>query len=240
MNRSKRGHASGMSSISSVVRRLRSDFVMPKSPLQTPDPYTLIAGLGIANPEDIPYYAEVGRFIVQYAKAEAAVHILARKLTGLNDDPARIIFSGMRLDDLATRVRGLMRISTANAHIFHDVDACLTQLDVISKQRSKLVHRHVEYADGAMQVTNAFIAKSLENVEKDVFTPEDLTAMMTDCGTINLRLLLASGLTWNLGDEVREVLYWPWRYTPPRPTPQAKLPRKEKKSHLRRRRASQR
>ena len=202
---------------------------MPKSP--KPDPRTLIAGLGIANPEDTTYFAEVGRFLVQYAKAEAAVHILTRKMSGLKDDQARIIFGDMRLGDLATRIRGMMRI--AKADNISDVDKCLNQLDVISKQRNKLVHRYVEYAGGAIHVTNAFITKSLENVEKDVFTPDDLTAMMTDCGTINLRLLLASGLTWKLSDEVREVLYWPWKYKPPQPDPPVKSLRKEKKSRQR-------
>jgi hypothetical protein len=47
--------------------------------------------------EDTPYFAALGRFITQYAAAEAGVHLLCRHLSGLSDDKARALISGMRL-----------------------------------------------------------------------------------------------------------------------------------------------
>jgi len=46
---------------------------------------------------DTSHYEAVGRFVTTFATAEAAVHMLARKLSGLSDAKARIIFGGMRL-----------------------------------------------------------------------------------------------------------------------------------------------
>jgi hypothetical protein len=51
----------------------------------------LLALFGEMSREDTPYFAAVGRFIVEYAAAEAAAHLLARHLSGLSDEKARII-----------------------------------------------------------------------------------------------------------------------------------------------------
>jgi hypothetical protein len=61
------------------------------------------------TPENEPYFAALGRFIVSYAMAEHQVHLLARHLSRLSDAKGRIIFSSMRLSDLSERVRGLLR-----------------------------------------------------------------------------------------------------------------------------------
>jgi hypothetical protein len=59
---------------------------------------------------DTPHYEAVGRFVTSYANAESAVHLLARQLSGMSDEKARIVFGGMRLADLIDIIRHFMRI----------------------------------------------------------------------------------------------------------------------------------
>ncbi|HEX7563032.1 MAG TPA: hypothetical protein VF396_07220, partial [Bradyrhizobium sp.] len=54
---------------------------------------------------DTPHYEALGRFVTTFATAEAAVHLLARHLSGLSDEKARIIFGGMRLPDISDIIR---------------------------------------------------------------------------------------------------------------------------------------
>jgi hypothetical protein len=171
-------------------------------------------------PEDQPYYAALGKFIASYAGAESQVHVVARRLTRLNDDKARIVFSGMRLGDLAERVRGLLRVSKARNRRYDEVDGCLRQLDLIATQRNNLVHRFVTYEAGKIKVTNIVVSKSISAPEWDTFTITDFENMESDCTAITLRL-------WaSLGNKMKpDVKLWanePWRYKPPQPAQKPK------------------
>jgi hypothetical protein len=163
--------------------------------------HPLIADMGIHNPEDVPYFADLGRLFVVHARAEAAMHILARKL-----DPGAPDFSKERIKMLTARIR-----KTVGAAESADVNECLTQLKLISTERDKFAHRFVEYFRGKLQVSNEFSSKQFE---KDVFTTQMLSDMMTDCGHICIRLLRAAGITWPLQQGILEQLHGPWLYTP--------------------------
>jgi hypothetical protein len=218
--RSKRCHASGSSSLSLDVR----DFAMVKNP----DYAHLFAPFLSASlptiKEDDPYFAALGRFIVRYAAAEHQVHGLAIRLAGITEAKGRIIFSGMRLGDLAERVRGLLRATKASERLYSEVDACVTQIDIIGTQRNKLVHRFSMYHSGAIFVTNLPTAKSEAAIEGQSFTLADLTQMTTDCLCITLRLLYVKAKKPTTKED-RETLRWsrgPWRYKPPPPAQKAK------------------
>jgi len=142
-------------------------------------------------PEDEPYMAALGRFIVSYATAEHQVHLLARHLTRLSDAKGRIVFNGMRLGDLSERVRGLLRVTKASPKRYAEADACFQQLDLISAQRNNLVHRFVRYHNKRILVTNIVIAKSIEAAEEQVFTKDDLEHMDGDCTAITIRFAIA-------------------------------------------------
>jgi hypothetical protein len=168
------------------------------------------------SPEDEPYMAALGRFIVAYSAAEHQVHLLARHLTRLSDVKGRIVFSGMRLGDLSERIRGLLRVTRASAKRYTEADTCLQQLDLIATQRNNLVHRFVRYHNKRILVTNVVIAKSVQTAEEQVFTKDHLAHMDDDCTAITIRLRLLCG-----GPEVTTpIRKWarrPWRYKPPRP-----------------------
>ncbi len=166
--------------------------------------------------EDEPYFAALGRFITAYAMAEQQVHLFARHLTRLNDAKARIVFSGMRLGDLAERIRGLLRVNNTAAKRYNEADQCLRQFDYIATQRNNLVHRFVRYGEKKILVTNVVIAKSVDASEHHAFTIADLENMDSDCTAITLRLRLLCGGKES-SPSVRKWARQPWRYTRPQP-----------------------
>jgi hypothetical protein len=174
-------------------------------------------------PEDDPYFAAYGRFIANYAAAEQAVHFLARRLSRLTDAKARIIFSGMRLSDLAERVRGLLRVTNSTSKKYNEIDACLTQLDLISDERNKLIHRWVIYSNRKIWVSNVATAKIRASFEVVSFDIDDFKHMNDDCLAISFRLTRYIG-QYALSRPSRKSLAWarsPWRYKRTAPnTPQ--------------------
>jgi hypothetical protein len=177
--------------------------------------------------EDIPYFEAIGRLIVEYAAAESALHILARKLSGLSDAKARAIFAGMRLSDLTDRIRHMMRLDNIPDDWFADIDGCLVQLDKIATKRHNLVHRQVNYRSGAVLVSNWLTAKSVSTAEEDSLDMAALEAMKIDCIVISLRLnFLADPELAASNADIRRLLHLPWRYTPPQPKKKTKQPRK--------------
>jgi hypothetical protein len=205
----------------------------------TDDSVSYAAGLlnflktAVPPSEDQPYFAALGKFITAYAIAEHQVHLLARRLTRLNDAKARIVFSGMRLGDLAERIRGLLRVTKATTKRYNEVDACLQQLDLIATQRNNLVHRFVLYKHGQIEVTNITISKSIDTFEIQKFTIADFENMDSDCSSITIRLRIICGGT-EASPELRKWARGPWRYKPPQPAQKPKQPRSIPRSQKRR------
>jgi hypothetical protein len=208
--------------------------ILPNVPSNTPPP-AWFPGILFGPPRDeTAYYAAFGRFVAAFALAEAGAHIAARYFSGLGEDAARVIFSGMRLSDLAEKLRKLTR---KTGH-FQEIDELLTHLDLISKERDKFVHRLVEYdRQTGFRVTNRLTVKSLDNVEQHTFTIEELKAMEDDCKAIFFRL----GVSAKQLDEIRfagsgltlGAMYMQWRYKPPS---RAKKPKQRRASPQSRRR----
>jgi hypothetical protein len=173
------------------------------------------------------YFESLGRFIAAYAVAEAAVHELARSLSKLPEAKARVIFAGMRLSDLADRIRAMQRIDSNEGETL-EVESCLVQLDAIADMRNKLVHRYVSYQFGQLVVSNMFTAKSREGIQHEFLTRPDLDNMAADCRRIFVRLVnLADGKKHPPEEEA--VLRLPWQYKPAQPTPEGKSPRTGRK-----------
>jgi hypothetical protein len=137
---------------------------------------------------DTPHYEAIGRFVTSYANAEAAVHLLARYLSGLSDEKARIIFGGMRLADLSDIIRHFIKIDDLAPQTQTTIDSCLTQLVLISKRRHSLVHRSTNVLHNRLMVTNVLTTKSLKATEMEFFDLIELADMQADCGSIYIRL----------------------------------------------------
>lgn len=186
--------------------------------------------LGLIAPPatDKAHYEALGRFLSSFASAEGAVHLVARKLTGLSDEKARILFAGFRLSDLLERIRGLIqleRTSKPEDETLTDIEECVEQLLQISTRRHNLVHRGVTYFAGTLISGNALIAKTLASIETEAISEETLTDMQLDCGAIFMRLSYiadprTSDETWRRALRLR-----PWRYEPPPPNSRNRNPR---------------
>jgi len=91
----------------------------------------------VNSTSDREAYATVGQLVVEFARAETYVHLLAERILG-HTHKGRIVFNGMRLGQLADRIRGMLKTDNVDAAEYADIDACLIQMDMISKVRHKL------------------------------------------------------------------------------------------------------
>jgi len=110
---------------------------------------------------DTPHYEAIGRFVTTFATAEASVHVLARYLSGLSDEKARIIFGGMRLPDISDIIRQIGKIDNLATEVWEAIDNCLTQVGLIAKRRHIIVHRSSYFFDGKVVATNVFTSNEL-------------------------------------------------------------------------------
>jgi hypothetical protein len=182
---------------------------------------------------DTPHFEAIGRFVTTFATAEAAIHMLARHLSSLSDEKARIVFGGMRLPDLADIIRHFMRIDNLDAVDQECIEGCLRQIVLISKRRHSVVHRSTNFFDGKLLVTNVLTTKSLKATESEIFEIQELSDMQADCHFIYLRL---DNITHpdrkSEFDALAEamILRGPWRYKPlPPKTPNLKPRAKSQK-----------
>jgi hypothetical protein len=184
---------------------------------------------------DAPYFEAIGRFIVEYAAAEGAMHLIARKYSGMGEDKARIVFSGMRLGDITERIRGILKTDKIEDGFQIEIDKCITQLDLISSERNKIVHRYTSYDKDHISVTNVMTAKSVASSERHIFRIEDLRNMTGDCSRIYLRMLIiVDNLMHHFATAGAAIaVYGPWQYIPARPTPKPKPPREVPQSRKR-------
>ena len=187
-----------------------------------------LAGLLEEPRKEVDFFAALGEFIVSYALAEAAVHVLVRALSGMEEDRARAVFSGMRLGDLTGRARQMMRLGIEPT-IFQErkegkwtqddydfMDACFAQLDKISAVRGELVHRTVTFTENNFKVSNLFTAKSVLHTQTRYVSFDDLEAMDRDCLKIFVRLhwlAQRETLVDGVNAEAQKALDEPWRYT---------------------------
>lgn len=174
----------------------------------------------VPAPEDEPYYAAIGRFIVQYAACEGAVHMLARRLSQIKDERARLLFGGMRTGDVIDRIRSMWRLRKHSEKNTAELETCLTQYDIMGTCRDKIAHRFTSYHSGAILVSNMLTAKNLVHAERDVFSLEDLKNLYSDCTRLYLRFedIYRGKLMRSPHDAMmRPIVRIAWRYTPPAP-----------------------
>jgi hypothetical protein len=171
------------------------------------------------NADEPALYEAIGRFVTAFASAEAGVHLIARKLSGLDDEIGRALFKGMRLTDMIERVRALLRIEPEDrsrpafaCEAATIVEACLTQLVLISGQRHNLVHRVTGCGASGIFVTNVLNSKSYDNAEFETYTLTELMALTSDCQDIFYQFdRLAAG---NRLNETLKVGVPEWQYKP--------------------------
>jgi len=169
-------------------------------------------------PSEKDYYATIGEFIVSYAQAECLVNQLGRKLSGLKEDKARILFAGMRFGDMKSRILAMLRISKRTQKTKKEIEVCLQHLDVIGLERDKMCHRSFAYEAWSVRITNQLTAKSMLEYEQDLFSLGDLLAMQLDCLKITIRIshVINPALRREANKRFLHQIHGPWTYTPAR------------------------
>lgn len=166
------------------------------------------------KPDEDRIYAAFGRFIASYALAEAAFHVAARFFSGMPDNKARIVFSGMRLGDVIDRLRAFVH----GMLLASDVEEAIIQFNKLGDVRDQFVHRLIEYDHGrGLTVTNRLTSRSTQSGEPEIFGLTDLEDMEFDCRVIFGRLLNLCNVPDYHGvpfDITLLGLIGPWRYKP--------------------------
>jgi hypothetical protein len=182
-----------------------------------------------APKEDEKYYAAFGRFIAAYAAAETAVHMVARKISGLQDARARVLFGGMRIGEVVTRTKALLAKSKRSEKVKSDILSCFAQFDIVGLERDRMVHRYSHYSNGSIIVSNTSTAKHVVHAEEHQFTIGDFLAMHIDCLTIYLRLSRIANPLFKKTDSpgFEKGLFEPWQYKPAPQLPPKKETRRQ-------------
>jgi hypothetical protein len=167
------------------------------------------------KPTEDMFFAALRRLITEYALIEAAIHIIARYISALSEEDARIIFSGMRIKGVIERIRDLSK--SAPTEFKNEFETCMSQFNLIGEQRDKLVHRAINQIEDVLLVTNSLTAKTKALIATDKFKLDDLRNMQNDCLAIYLRLhYLTSPELRGKDSSAEKFVYSAWRYKPPK------------------------
>lgn len=166
--------------------------------------------------DTIPNYALIGRLITEFARAEAYIHLLATRMAGMEQDRASLIFSGMRMSDVATIIRSMALYDSLEKEEFSDIDACLVQLELVGRERNKLAHRFVSISADKIEASNHYTAKTPEHVLSDEYTADMMQNMISDCIRIRERIWRHTDGEGrrNKSAERMAYLFGPWRHVP--------------------------
>jgi len=167
----------------------------------------------LLEPNPVPTEPEilshVGRLVTQYAMTEGALHRLARKLSGLSEAKARIVFGGMRRIDLVQRTRALMALAKRSSRSIAEFETCASQLQVIADHRDLLAHRASLYSKGVLIATNVLTSRDEASSERAIFSREDLQALHDDCLSIFMRFRRLAGTDLLVPKETRKYVQLP-------------------------------
>jgi hypothetical protein len=170
---------------------------------------------GFLSGRNEKFYFMLGHFIARYADAEGLALACLRKLSGLSETRARIIFGGMRLDDISEKLRKITRAARIPRDVKTEILSCIDQLAKLQRERAKLVHRSIRYhGEGIFAHHTAIISKSRTAHESENITADDLHWMAIDAMRIGMRLIKIMRPENEFGFPERSVL-GPWFYIPP-------------------------
>jgi hypothetical protein len=163
------------------------------------------------NDEQI-YYFQLGRFVIQFSKAELMVFLFSVDLLGIKKHECNAITSGAKIDGC---IQYIKRIYEARGQeIPANVLECLDKLGPLNKLRNDLVHWHT---DGELTVTNEVRALP-GRIVTYVISSQILDDAIQDLGKATLILSNITapfdGPDTDLA-KAKAVMNGPWRYKSP-------------------------
>jgi hypothetical protein len=193
-----------------------------------------IVRFGMAVDPHAVYFYVLGQFVYQYAKTEAAFHLVLRWFTGLPDRQHRALIGAPRIADLTGAIRRLAVLSGRDEEDIKLWDEIYSRLNTISQLRDRLVHRGADVTDEGLLSTNSLTAKTDADIEFLRLQISDIDAATTDLASIAARVLVwgappGAYFPKPMLDEARA----PWRYKPVQPETPNRPPQTKRRSRER-------
>ena len=166
-----------------------------------------------------PVWRAIGLLISNYAKVETALHIYARRLSGIDDAKARIFLAKLQVSDVIGRIKELLSLSGASTVDIAEFEMLSKQLYKITEARHLMVHNGVSFKNETeVFVHKKFVSRTATSYQEGEFSLGQLHAMVDDCGCIAFRLLALSepaslyGFLADQAETMRAFVLSPWRY----------------------------
>ncbi len=171
------------------------------------------------NSQEAEVYRSLGMFIANYAKAEAALHMFARRALGVSDSIGRHIFAGSRISEILNKVSHILPETETQSEKIAEFNTIAMQFRRIAEVRHLIVHNGVEFPGASSVLTHKkFVSRVRESFQVRKFSSGEIEALVDDTGWIVVRLIALAepeftkefeGAAW---ERARDMAYAPWRY----------------------------
>lgn len=167
------------------------------------------------------YWYALGKFVHRYAEIELTLHQVLRIVSGLNEQTAKVIFSGARVGGTKDMIK---RFYTARKKPLPDELArAFERIDSLTKARDRLLHNGIQFERGKAIVTDE--SKNMaERAFKHTVSTADLDDLEADAITVNaclnifwIRERRPDLLNAPTHQGWAELARSPWRYKQPKP-----------------------
>ena len=189
----------------------------PKAPVK----YSKVASQTDAGKEhEKALFHALGRFVVNYARAEEAIQFVLWHYAKTHESIARCVFSGVRVKDGMSFIKKIAEVTGATTKTQRDLKDIFDQLGVITSVRNEIMHHGIQsIADGNAFITNALLAYLPERLTIIPISPTDLDNMTADIRKIIVTLYVQHAGRPPLQSEenrrvIDEFVRAPWRYKP--------------------------
>jgi hypothetical protein len=166
------------------------------------------------------YHRALGGFIEMYARAESGAHMLLWHYSGIDMVTARAIWPSMRLKEITANLRKLYRARKQDMDPL--LDEALSHFILINGVRDSLVHYATFIDDkGNRYTTNEYQAQTPADAKVTRVSPQFLTTLVADLGTIVYRIVAHLPPAADNPDHVaqweqaKKLAPTPWLYKPP-------------------------
>ena len=176
-----------------------------------------------ARAEDKAFQKAIGKFVLTWSEAEAALYSVLCFYAGVSDQVARAIFSGTRAGPMMSFVEAIAHNTAMESARRDDLAEIFAQLKAINTMRDRLIHnvngseQASETKDSAKRLlTNARRVSRLGSEFVLHVGAADINAMSADAAACCPRLFAHTDRS-NDPFKAHHLKQRAWLYTPPQP-----------------------
>jgi hypothetical protein len=171
------------------------------------------------DPDSEAYFKSLGVFVHVFAEVETMMLVTLALLSGINDQAAPALFSGVRVEQGSGFLRRLYE--AYGNPIDPELDDALKQLAVLNTARNDLLH-YGGFGSGDDRVVSTHrAAHTVDRIREFPVSSSVLDGMSEDLAEIMRALASAIERRCHPWKKLRRREYSPraWRYKPPQPVP---------------------